>query len=378
MTITAVDPIKAQRPSARFAKMDPTESLAEGIGSSYPVIGYKGKIFSIRWHGEKKTLLRPDDGSPVSYLDVVILRQAKVKSKSYYAEGFAEGGSEGKRPTCASLNGITPDTDVLSKQSDVCAICPRNEWKTDQNGKKSRECSDYKRLAVLILPNQTVPLYGQPLMEPAFLRIPPASLNALVIFGDNMSQQGWPYMSFITRIMFDPQKSHPEFVFKFVQGLSDVEADTVLGLREDVVASRITGEDEIARRALPAPAATVAVTQVGSFPAPQPPASAPTPAATVAAPQPAPAPVIEALANPGLAAPAGTAIPTRVIPTMIELTQTQPGGAFGSAAAPPPPADQPMPQPGAMVGQSAEDVGTAAEDPDLDAQIAAMLQVASA
>ena len=353
------------KPSTKFARLDPTESLAEGIGSSYPVIGYKGKIFSIRHRGESKPILRADDGTPVGYLDVVILRQAKVKAKSYYPDGFEDGGSAGKRPTCASIDGVRPDPDVQHEQAKLCAICPRNEWKTDANGKKSRECADYKRLAVLVMPQQTVRLFGQPLMEPAFLRIPPASLNNLSIFGENMAQQGWPYSSFITRVSFDPAKAHPEFTFKFLQGLTDAEADTILALREEVVAKRITGEDEIARRAV-AP-------QNGTAPSPAvepppPPASQPATAAVTH---------VEALPNPtlltgafGLGTPPDDPVPVAVHPT-LELTQAQPGGAFGVALPPEP--NQAAPQPGAAIGQSAVDTGEVVGDADLDAQIAAML-----
>ena len=357
------------KPSTKFAALDPTESLAEGIGSSYPVIGYKGKIFSIRHRGESKPILRADDGTPVGYLDVVILRQAKVKAKSYYPDGFEDGGSAGKRPTCASIDGVRPDPDVQHEQAKLCAICPRNEWKTDANGKKSRECSDYKRLAVLVMPQQTARLFGQPLMEPAFLRIPPASLNNLSIFGENMAQQGWPYSSFITRVSFDPAKAHPEFTFKVLQGLTDTEADVVLALREEVVAKRITGEDEIARRAV-AP-------QNGTAPSP---AAPPPPPAS----QPATAAVthVEALPNPPLSAfglgvqqvmqEANTRpVEPAVVQQTLDLTQAQPGGAFGVTLPPEP--NQAAPQPGASIGQSAVDTGEVSGDADLDAQIAAML-----
>ena len=362
------------KPSTKFARLDPTESLAEGIGSSYPVIGYKGKIFSIRHRGESKPILRADDGTPVGYLDVVILRQAKVKAKSYYPDGFEEGGSAGKRPMCASIDGVRPDPDVQHEQAKLCAICPRNEWKTDANGKKSRECSDYKRLAVLVMPQQTARLFGQPLMEPAFLRIPPASLNNLSIFGENMAQQGWPYSSFITRVSFDPAKAHPEFTFKFLQGLTDTEADVVLALREEVVAKRITGEDEIARRAVapqtgaaPSPAVPAGgAPQERPFAPPPPPASQPATAAVTH---------VEALPNPTLLTGAfGLApVPPKPEPVhqTLELTQAQQGGAFGVTLPPEP--NQAAPQPGASIGQSAVDTGEVSGDADLDAQIAAML-----
>ena len=102
-------------------------------------------------------------------------------------------------------------------------------------------------------------------MEPVFLRVPPDSLQDLAAFGKNLEAQNWPYMSFITRITFDPEKSHPKFVFNFNKALTNEDAPTIFALREDPLSKRITGEDEIARRAaLSAPA-----TPQGTLPPPE-------------------------------------------------------------------------------------------------------------
>lgn len=222
-----------------FAVLNPQDdSLSEGIGQSYPVIGYKGKVWSFRHRGERKNFIRPDDGTPASYLDVIILGQAKQKSKSFY-KAFDPNNSEGDRPICSSIDGVVPDPDVVAKQCDTCALCPRNAWKTQANGKKGRECTDYKRLAVLVLPTQTKPLFGEPILEPAFLRVPPASLNSLAIMGDTMAAQGFHYSSYITRITFDPQEAHPKMIFRPLQGLTENEAPTILQLRQDMNVDRI-------------------------------------------------------------------------------------------------------------------------------------------
>jgi hypothetical protein len=236
------------KPSAAFAAALNTadhESLADGIGSSYGIIGYKGKVWSLRYHGEKHVFTRPDDNSPTAHIDVIILRAASVKSKSYYGK-YDPNASEGVRPICASLDGIKPDADVQQKQSDVCAICPRNVWKAGTDGKKSRECTDYKRLAVLLLPNQTQRLLGAALMEPVFLRIPPASLQPLATYGEQLNMQGFHYSSVATRITFDPNEPHPKMVFAGLQALTDAEAPVVLPMREDPQSLRITGEDQMA------------------------------------------------------------------------------------------------------------------------------------
>ena len=237
-------------PSQAFANL-PNESLADGIGSSYGVINYKGKVWSLRYRGEKHTFVRPDDGTPASYIDVVVLQRALPKSKSYYEKWDGGGASEGTRPICASIDGVVPDEDVQQKQADACSLCPRNEWKMQDTGRMGRECQDYKRLAVLLMPLQTKAILGEPLMEPVFLRVPPASLNNLAKMGEQMDHLGHPYISYVTRITFDPTKAHPEMVFHALQKLTDAEAPVVLTLRDDPLALRIIGAPR--HLALPAP-----------------------------------------------------------------------------------------------------------------------------
>jgi hypothetical protein len=218
------------------------DNLANGIGQSYGVIGYKGKVWSLRYRGERHNILRPDDGTPSGYLDVIVLGQAKGKSKSYYPDGFEDGNSA--RPTCASIDGLVPDADVQAKQSETCALCPHNVFKTNPvNGRKGKECTDYKRLAVLILPTQTKPILGTPLLEPVFLRVPPASLTALAAMGEMMANQGHHYASYITRITFASDKAHPEMVFRALQGLTEDEAPLIVSMCKSPVVGRITGAD---------------------------------------------------------------------------------------------------------------------------------------
>lgn len=213
------------------------DNLSDGIGQGYGVIGYKGKVWSLRYRGERKTILRPDDGTPSGYIDIVVLGNAKTKSKSYYKD-FVDGDTS--PPVCASMDGITPDRGVADQQAEHCALCPRNVWKNMPNGKKGRECTDYKRLAVLIMPNQTKPiLNGTPLLEPVFLRVPPDSLQSLAAMGDAMTSQGHHYSSYVTRITFDPNKAHPCMVFSPLQKLTAQEAPVILDLRKDALVTRI-------------------------------------------------------------------------------------------------------------------------------------------
>lgn len=215
------------------------DNLADGIGQSYGVIGYKGKGWTLRYRGVVRPFIRPDDGTPASYIDVIILGSPPKKSKSYYPK-YVPGASDGERPICSSFLGDVPDAGVTKQQATSCALCPRNEWKTDPaTGRKSRECTDYKRLAVLIMPKISEALLGSPLLEPVFLRVPPDSLQAAAQMGDNMAKQGLHYSSYVTRVSFDPQKSHPSMVFTPIQGLSNEEAPVILDLRQNPLVDRI-------------------------------------------------------------------------------------------------------------------------------------------
>ena len=377
--LISVEAFKNSRPATAFAALNPaTDDLSEGIGSSYGIIGYKGKVWTLRYRGEKHTFFsQMADGTavPANYLDVIILRQARNKSKSYY-KAYDPNQSDGERPICASLNSVVPDADVTEKQCDTCALCPRNVWKTDANGRKGRECTDYKRLAVLILPPQTAPLLGAPLMESVFLRVPPASLNNLAVMGETMANQGWHFSTYITRISFDPAESHPKMIFKPLQGLTDQEAPIVLPIRESSQAQRITGEDQVKALSPPATAPAALQAPLQAAPAPvqapvmgavAPVAPIPGPAATglVVAPQ----AIVLPQRNAPATSPAGIAVSqidtAFASPTTLTLTPTAGTGIPKPVA----PASVT-----AATAQTVADTGEAeASDAALDARIAALM-----
>ena len=349
-------------PSAAFkAELDPSsESLADGIGGSYGIIKYKGKVWSLVLRGEQYTFLK-DDGYPLEFLDFVILQQAKNKSKSYYPN-YEDGNTDA--PLCASIDGILPDEGVTQQQATACALCPRNVWKKNEEGKKVRECADYKRIAVLLMPAQTKKLLGEALMEPVFLRIPGASLQALAMMGEQTAKQGYHFSSYITRADFDPQQSYPKMRFKAIQALTDREAPVVLPLRKDPLALRIIGEDQV-RAALPAPAAPVPQAQqvetglVDVTPKAAAPEAAPAPAppSTLSAsrpPPPKPAPTPPAAPAP---APAPPAAPASLLETGLSGHAVTATPSLSSLATAP-----------------VSDTGEATEaDTALDARIAALM-----
>ena len=242
--VVNLDAFKTER--VPDAELPVDESLAGGIGTAYAIIGYRQGKWSLRYRGETH-LFKRKDGTLADHIDVVILHAAPGKSKSYF-ENWEDG--TGDPPLCASLDGVVPDVGVEQQQAEACGICPRNEWKTLPNGRKGRECTDYKRLAVALMPNATASMFGEPLLEPVFLRVPPASLNSLALLDQKMGAKGlgYHYSSYLTRISFvqvdgkGQPMSYPQMIFYAVRPLSAPELTPIKDMRKDPQCQRITGE----------------------------------------------------------------------------------------------------------------------------------------
>ena len=238
-------------PAEAFAGHHTEESLADGIGGGYPLIRYGGKEWKLQLRGDV-IQYTDTEGYGAKYIDVVILRQARNKSKAYFPN-WEEGTKDA--PVCTSMDGIVPDPGVEERQSTTCAGCPRNVFKPNERGMKVKECSDAKRLAVFpLIPQHMLGSTGGPVVEPTFLRVPAASLQNLAQMGEAARKAGYDYFMFVVRIDFDPEKNYPKMRFKGHQALSNVEAQAVLKLREDPQSYRIvSGELGGGMKAVAAP-----------------------------------------------------------------------------------------------------------------------------
>jgi hypothetical protein len=202
------------------------KSGAEGILSGFTRIAHKGKVWAVVFQGQRHVFVRSDDGTNLPYLDVVIVGVNDAISKMYYPAGTYTDEATNP-PTCASLDGITPDRGVPIQQSPSCGTCKRNEWLPNRKGK---ECQDHKRVAVILLPYmKTRPALPAPLLDPVFLKIPPASLKSWKGYCDDLVYQGVPYESVITRITFDPEELF-QMNFGLHKPLTNAEAPLVLPL----------------------------------------------------------------------------------------------------------------------------------------------------
>jgi hypothetical protein len=149
--MNAVIPAAFGAVSTVFQNATLENDLGAGIAGGYGVVGYKGKVWSIRKGGTDRPLMREDGDGPRNSIEVVILRASTVVSKIFYVNGYVEGSTA--PPDCYSTNGVTPAAGAANKHTAACATCPKNAWgsRITPAGKQGKACGDSKRLALVPL-----------------------------------------------------------------------------------------------------------------------------------------------------------------------------------------------------------------------------------
>lgn len=237
------------------------DELGAGVSSSYGVIGYKGKVWSLRYQTTDEVLMREDGDGPRNSIEVVIVKASPAVSKIFYKGGYVEGSNAA--PDCWSANGVTPDGSVQNKVHTTCADCPMNAWgsRVTEAGKQGKACADSRRVAVVPVGDIDNDRFGGPML----LRIPAASLKDLKAYGDLLNGYNYPYYAVATRVSFDPKEAYPKFVFQAIRPLTDAEAMKIKALRDDKRVGTVLAETAVTA----APQAA----QVASSPFEQPPAT---------------------------------------------------------------------------------------------------------
>lgn len=242
--MSAVIKAKPQLP-AHIAKLmaavDPAAAteMTGGITSGFPIISYKGKVWRMRKGGEEIMHLDASNNA-MPTIDVVLVRANPMPSKIFYEKKYEEGTNEA--PRCFSNDGMKPDTSIQAPIAKACAACPNNVWgsRITDNGKKSRACSDARRMAIV---------FADDLAENGadctkyLLRTPPASLNPLKDYQEKViGPRGLQFFTLVTRIGFDPTAAHPQFQLKPVRLLNEAEAEAVIAMRDSEDVRRILAE----------------------------------------------------------------------------------------------------------------------------------------
>jgi hypothetical protein len=265
-----------------------TEEFAGGVQSGFPVISIRGRVWRVKIGGEERAYTDDNDDA-VASVELVLLRSNPKPSKIHYDKKYEEG-DDGK-PRCFSADGVRPSAEVEDPINDVCASCPKNQWgsRITENGKKSRACSDVRRMAVVFLNDLRKQLEdSKHVARPMLLRVPPASLNPLKDYAVGLGAKGvQPYM-LMTRVGFENDSDFPKLTFKPGTFLSEDEYNLAMEMRDgdDVAAilqkaaeydseGTTTGDEAgAAPVAAPAKAATKPVQQKPSSPSGSPAAPA--------------------------------------------------------------------------------------------------------
>lgn len=309
-------PAHLQSPDIAASIAAANAAAAGGVrAGGFPSIGIKANKFSIKDGDETTVLMLPpaapgQPSLPMMCLEVVVVDANPALSHTFFEGEYVEG--EHLEPTCRSANGITPDADVVAKQSTACATCPQYAWGSKISkltGKPVRACGDSKQLAVVPANDLNYKMLG--------LAVKAGSLKNWGTYIQALSGRGYGVSTLVTNITFD-QTANGVLQFTFNRFLSETE---YLKVNE-----RKIGDDVkliVAQSRALAPAAAL----------------------------PAPA------ANLGLPAPE-TAAPVQMSPTHPTETAPVQTGGFGAVAAPAPapePVATPAAAPATPTGPSATD-----------------------
>jgi hypothetical protein len=299
-----VVPMKPAKVPAALASIFQVNSddLTSGVSGGFGVLSIRASKWRIKYQGGE-TLVTNDDGETVPSIEVVLLKASKAVSKLYYDKPYVDGTNES--PTCYSADGVAPDAGVPNPQATSCAVCKWSQWgsKITEAGKKAKACSDHRRVAVVPSGDLANEGFGGPML----LRVPPASLADLAVFGQKVAAKGFPYNAIITRLGFDPQASYPKLTFKAVRPLTEDElAEVAKHFHGDVLNRILSEASELAVDAPAAAAPEPELSVDADFEMDAPPAAPKRPvAAPAAARQAKPAPRPRAAPAAAPAAPAG-------------------------------------------------------------------------
>jgi hypothetical protein len=190
-------------------------------------IGLKGSRFRLVVNGQEEGVIDEN------YLDVVIVGAAPGVSRLYYADAY--DANEKVAPTCYSKDGITPENDAKVKQSEKCATCPQNEKgsRITDAGAKTRACSFFKRLAV-VLPSEPTRVFQLDCKSMSIFGEGKPAQNKFTLgeYGKKLSTRGVDPAHVVTRLSFDTDASVPKLLFTPTRYLEQDEAPVIAEVSE--------------------------------------------------------------------------------------------------------------------------------------------------
>ena len=238
---TEVAPLPAHMQEYFGAAGDFNDDLSDGVTGGFGVLSIRAGMFRVKYQGDEDVVRQDQndpDSDPVRSMEVVLLKASPYLSKIYYKDAYEEGNDNA--PDCFSMDGKKPDASAQDPQCETCTKCPHNVWgsKITPAGKKTKACTDARRIAIAPagdIPNE---IYGGPML----LRVPAASLADLATYGKTQRQNGRRYDALVTRLTFDTEASFPKLKFaakrylktnELAQVYEHVQGDTIRRILEE-------------------------------------------------------------------------------------------------------------------------------------------------
>lgn len=193
------------------AYMSQPNAEADSLASSsisIPRVSLRGRKFRLVLDGEE--VRKPSD----ELLAVILAVEpgAGLFVKTFYEGSYNSGDSA--PPTCASSDGVAPDSWVTSPQANRCALCPKNQFgsATSRSGKKAKACRDSKRVWLALPEDISGTVYA--------MGIPVTSLKNVSEYGRLLKTNGYPISVVVTKITMEDSE-FPQLEFAMAGFLNE-------------------------------------------------------------------------------------------------------------------------------------------------------------
>jgi hypothetical protein len=208
---------------AAFGSSLGTDLAVGGLGRNR--LGLKGNRFRLIVNGQEEAVVESLS------LEVVIVGASAGVGRIYFGEEAYDADVK-SHPLCYSANGIEPGSDVVNPQAVKCNGCPKNEKgsKITAEGVKTKACSYFKRLAVVLLNDpehrvfqldgKALTIFGQG--EPAQNKFTLSEYSA------KFKTRGLDPAHFVTKLSFDTESSVPKLYFSPARMITEDEAVWVM------------------------------------------------------------------------------------------------------------------------------------------------------
>lgn len=176
-------------------------------------ISIKGGVFRMMVGGQETA--KSDERS----MNVVVVSASPNVSRTFYAGKYVEG--EQTPPACWSSDGVRPDSNVESPQSNTCADCPQNVAGSGE--KKSRACRYSQRLAVVLANDFNGDVFQLTLPATSIFGKPENGKMPLQAYVKYLAAHGVNIEDVVTEMRFDTDAAVPTLTFSPVRPLEEHE-----------------------------------------------------------------------------------------------------------------------------------------------------------